>query len=77
MIGEAGPRLVDEVSGRRVKGDRAVYTLVAKTVEIFGEEVQLIDADNNKMQGRYLVYDLENDKVNIGSRVPDGLAESP
>lgn len=69
--------LTDAATGRRAQGDRAVYTLASQTVEIFGDEVKLIDADENRMQGRYLVYDLAADKVNLLSHVPAGATESP
>ncbi len=77
MICQDQVRMADAASGRRAQGDRAVYTLGAETIEIFGDEVKLIDAGNNSMQGRYLVYDLATDKFRLSSRVPAGVTESP
>lgn len=71
MICTEEVRLVDGATGDRALGDRAVYKLAQETLEIFGEEVQLYDAGNNEMKGRYLVYDLASGTVNMRSNLPD------
>ena len=72
-------RLDDPEGGRRVSGDEAVYTPDARRVEIFGQEVILLDRDNNRMTGRYLDYDLAAGTVSLKSRRPEtsGTEENP
>ena len=62
--------LDDPPANRRVLGDRAVYTVALRQVEVFGTNVRLIDADNNTLEGRYLHYDLNAGTVHLQSRVP-------
>ncbi len=63
-------QLVDSANQRQVFGDSAVYSVDSKRVEVFGDEVRLIDAHNNRLQGRYLLYDLGAGTVQIQSRAP-------
>ncbi len=70
MTCEGNVVLVDPPANRRVLGDRAVYTVQKQQVEIFGNNVRLIDADNNNLEGRYLSYDLNAGTVHLQSRVP-------
>lgn len=70
MTCEGNVVLVDPPANRRVLGDRAVYTVEEQEVEIFGDKVRLIDADNNTLEGRYLHYDLNAGTVHLQSRVP-------
>lgn len=79
MVCQDEVQMSDPVSGNRVRGgERAVYTLAEEMVEIFGNDVELVDGDNNRMRGRYLRYDLRAGTFNIRSRPPDGVgAASP
>ncbi len=70
MICRDDVRLDEETSRRRVLGDVAVYTVAEDRIEIYGDRVRLIDAESNKLEGRYLVYDLGADTVEISSRTP-------
>ncbi len=69
-------RMLDPASGRRIEGERAVYTLAEEMVEIFGEEVELRDRDNNRMRGRYVRYDLKAGTFNIRSRPRPDVVET-
>lgn len=55
---------------RRVSGDLAVYTVAAGQIEIFGQKVTLVDSSQNRIEGKYLIYELDTDKVAILSRTP-------
>ncbi len=62
--------LVDAATDRQVLGDSAIYAVDLKQVEIFGDQVRLIDSQNNRLEGRYLLYDLDTGTVQIQSRPP-------
>lgn len=68
----------DPESGRKVEGgDRAVYTPAADLVEIFGEKVELYDADNTRMQGKYVRYDMRTGTFKIRSSAAGAEVGSP
>ncbi len=70
MICRDDVQVVDSETGRRVLGDSAVYSVAEERVEVFGDSVRLIDSQNNRLQGRYLLYDLSAGTVQIQSRPP-------
>ncbi|MCP4653899.1 MAG: LPS export ABC transporter periplasmic protein LptC [bacterium] len=74
MICNHAVRLVDPDGGRRVEGDRAVYTLPREQVEFFGERV-LLDAEGAQLVGKYLLYDLGAGTVRLASRLPEAADE--
>ena len=74
MVCDRRVKLVDPEAGRRVEGDRAVYTVSRDLVEVSGEEVLLFDADDNQIRGRYLLYDLDAGTVSLKSRAPEAPA---
>ena len=61
----------DAETRRQVQGDSAVYSVAEERVEVYGESVRLIDSQNNRMEGRYLLYDLGAGTVQIQSRPPE------
>lgn len=70
MICKGNIEVDDPPARRRVRGDRAVYTVLEKQVEVYGDQVHLVDADNNTLKGRYLIYDLNAGTVHLQSRAP-------
>ena len=62
--------LMDPVENRHVSGDVAVYTVAAHQVEIYGDKVRLVDSQNNRLEGRYLLYNLDTGKVEIKGQAP-------
>ncbi len=46
-------------------------------MEIYGEKVEIYDADDNRMQGRYVRYDLSDGTFNIRSRAEGTGADAP
>jgi lipopolysaccharide transport protein LptA len=61
--GEA--KLTDPKEGRNITGERAVYHLDRKLVEMFGEAglVTMRDRQGNQVQGKRLVYHIDNGKT--------------
>ena len=70
MVCRDDVRVVDPESNRQVMGDSAIYSVAEERVEVFGDKVRLIDSQNNRMEGRYLLYDLGAGTVHIQSRPP-------
>lgn len=66
-------RLSDPQTGRNAAGDRAVYRLEERKMEMFGEPVTLRDKDGNQLQGKRLVYSVDDGKVEVQS----GAAPAP
>ena len=61
----------DPENSRQVLGDSAVYSVAEEQVEVYGDSVRLIDSQNNRVQGRYLLYDLDAGTVQIQSQPPE------
>lgn len=57
--------LRDPKGGRTVSGQRAVYHVDQKQVEIFGEPVTMLDKDGNKVHGQRVLYFMEDGKVEV------------
>ncbi len=70
MICRDDVRVLDSETGRQVLGDSAAYSVAEDRIEVFGDSVRLIDSQNNRLEGRYLLYDLEAGTVQIQSRPP-------
>ncbi len=70
MICSGDVRLLDPAAGREVRGDTAVFQVPEDRLEIFGQRVELRDAADNSLVGRYLVYDLAAGTVRLKSRAP-------
>ncbi len=62
--------MVDPEADRRISGDIAVYTVAEDRVEVFGEQVLLLDSQSNRLEGKYLLYNLGAGTVQIRSRAP-------
>ncbi len=70
MICREDVQVLDPDTSRQVLGDSAVYSVAEERVEVYGDSVRLIDSQNNRLEGRYLLYDLEAGTVQIQSRPP-------
>jgi lipopolysaccharide transport protein LptA len=77
LICTGDARLNDPQTGRRVEGQRAVYHLADRQVEMFGEPwVTMHDKDGNQLQGRRLLYSIDDGKVQVkGNQPQPGRAE--
>ncbi|MEM7582004.1 MAG: LPS export ABC transporter periplasmic protein LptC [Acidobacteriota bacterium] len=63
--------MIDPAADRRITGDIAVYTVPEERVEVFGDQVLLLDSQSNRLEGKYLLYNLGPGTVQIRSRVPE------
>lgn len=72
MICLGNVELVDPVGGKTVTGASAVYEIEEDRIEVFGDEVVMVNRDGTRLQGRYLRYGLESGSSRLDSRVPEG-----
>src|SRR4030095_8562522 len=56
-------KLNDPKVGRRVEGQRAVYHVDQRQVDIFGDPVVMSDRDGNQVRGKRAVYFIDDGKV--------------
>lgn len=64
-------KLNDPATGRNIEGQRAVYELDTRQVEMFGEPwVTMKDREGHQVQGRRLVYSIEDGKVQVKGTQP-------
>lgn len=71
MICFGNVELVDPVGGKRVTGASAIYEIEEDLIEVFGDEVVVVDRDGTRLQGRYLRYGLETGSSRLDSKVPE------
>jgi LPS export ABC transporter protein LptC/lipopolysaccharide transport protein LptA len=62
-------KLSDPLTGRNASGDRAIYRLEERKMEMFGEPVTLLDKGGNQLQGKRLIYSVDDGKVEVKSGV--------
>jgi lipopolysaccharide export system protein LptA len=70
MICDQDVVLVDPVGGKRVTGDRANFGIAADLIEVFGDKVQLENADGGRFEGKYLRYDVSTGAVQLKQTIP-------
>lgn len=68
-------RLEDRAAGNTATGERAVYELGARTVDITGEPVVLTRADGSEIAGRRVLYEVDAGRARVLSG--PGAAEAP
>lgn len=59
--------LNDPQTGRNAASDRAIYRLEDRKVDMFGQPVVLRDKDGNLIQGKRLLYSIDDGKVEVKS----------
>jgi LPS export ABC transporter protein LptC/lipopolysaccharide transport protein LptA len=68
-------RVSDPVAGRNVTGERAVYHVADRLIEVFGDPVTMKDKDGNQVRGRQLLYHVEDGRVEVkGQGAPAAAA---
>ncbi len=74
-------KLEDRAAGNTATGERAVYELGARTVDITGEPVVLTRADGSEIEGRRVLYEVDAGRARVlsgpGAAVPDSKPEAP
>jgi lipopolysaccharide transport protein LptA len=70
-------KLNDPRAGRRVEGQRAIYQVGQRQVDIFGEPVVMRDKDGNVVRGRRVVYFMEDGRVEVKGKDEVAPAAAP
>lgn len=70
MVCDKNVTLVDPVGGKRVKGDLANFLIAADVIEVFGDPVDLENADGSRLDGQYLRYDVESGNMRFSKTRP-------
>jgi lipopolysaccharide transport protein LptA/LPS export ABC transporter protein LptC len=65
-------RLNDPAAGRNIEGETAVYRITQRQVEFTGAKVIMRDREGNQVQGRRVLYWIDDGKVEVKGR--DGTA---
>jgi lipopolysaccharide export system protein LptA len=65
-------KLTDPKTGRTIEGGTAVYQLDQKQVVFTGDKVTMKDKDGNQVQGRRVLYWIDDGKVQV-----QGKGEAP
>jgi lipopolysaccharide transport protein LptA/LPS export ABC transporter protein LptC len=58
-------KLNDPKAGRTIEGGTAVYLLDRRQVEFTGDKVTMKDKDGNQVQGRRVLYSIDDGKVQV------------
>lgn len=61
-------KLNDPQGGRLITGQKAVYDLTARRMDITGDKVTMRDREGNQVQGRRVIYFVDDGKVEVKSR---------
>lgn len=68
-------KMNDPKMGRLITGDKAVYDLDTKRMEVTGEKVTMKDREGNQVQGKRVIYLVDEGKVEVkGKDTPAGSA---
>ncbi|MEA2691353.1 MAG: hypothetical protein QOJ16_740, partial [Acidobacteriota bacterium] len=57
--------LVDPQAGRDLQGDRAVYKVKERVIEMYGSPVHMKDKDGNRLQGKHMTYLMDAGRVEV------------
>jgi lipopolysaccharide transport protein LptA/LPS export ABC transporter protein LptC len=57
--------LVDPLAGRDLQGDRAVYKVKERVIEMYGSPVHMKDKDGNRLQGKHMTYTMDSGRVEV------------
>jgi lipopolysaccharide transport protein LptA len=71
MVCTGDTKINDPQVGRTILGQRAVYHVAAKQVEVFGDPVTMKDKDGNQIRGQRAVYAMDTGKVEVKGHDPN------
>ncbi|HYX26720.1 MAG TPA: LPS export ABC transporter periplasmic protein LptC [Thermoanaerobaculia bacterium] len=77
MVCTGDARINDPQVGRTVTGQRSVYHVAEKQVEVFGDPVTMKDKDGNQIRGKRAVYAMDTGKVEVKGVDPNAPAATP
>jgi lipopolysaccharide transport protein LptA/LPS export ABC transporter protein LptC len=69
-------RVNDPQAGRQIDGQRAVYHVAQRQVEVFGDPVVMRDRDGNQVRGKRALYFIDDGKVEVKGK-DDAAAAAP
>jgi len=67
----------DPKVGRRIEGERAVYRVNQRQVDIFGDPVVMSDKEGNKVRGKRALYFIDDGRVEIKGKDETAPAAAP
>jgi LPS export ABC transporter protein LptC/lipopolysaccharide transport protein LptA len=67
----------DPKVGRRIEGQRAVYHVGRRQVDVFGDPVVMSDKEGNQVRGRRAVYYIDDGKVEVKGKDEAAPAATP
>jgi len=71
MVCTGDTKINDPQVGRTILGQRAVYHVADKQVEVFGDPVTMKDKDGNQIRGKRAVYAMDTGKVEVKGQDPN------
>jgi|GEM_PF-1737889 len=74
MVCTGDTKINDPQVGRTILGQRAVYHVADKQVEVFGDPVTMKDKDGNQIRGKRAVYAMDTGKVEVKGQDPNAPA---
>jgi len=57
--------LSDPQTGRNIDGQKAVYQMDSRRVDMFGSPVTMKDREGNQLTGQWLIYSIDTGKVEV------------
>jgi lipopolysaccharide transport protein LptA/LPS export ABC transporter protein LptC len=70
-------KMNDPKMGRLITGDKAVYDLDTRRMEITGEKVTMKDRDGNQVQGKRVIYLVDEGKVEVKGKNETAAPATP
>jgi lipopolysaccharide transport protein LptA len=67
----------DPKVGRRIEGERAVYHVNQRQVDIYGDPVVMSDREGNKVRGKRALYFIDDGRVEIKGKDETAPATAP
>jgi LPS export ABC transporter protein LptC/lipopolysaccharide transport protein LptA len=71
MVCTGDTKINDPQVGRTILGQRAVYHVADKQVEVFGDPVTMKDKEGNQIRGKRAVYAMDTGKVEVKGQDPN------
>jgi lipopolysaccharide transport protein LptA/LPS export ABC transporter protein LptC len=76
MVCTGDTKLNDPATGRQIEGQKTIYHVAERQMEMFGEPVVMRDREGNVVRGRRLFYFMDDGKVEIKGG-GEGVAPAP
>jgi lipopolysaccharide transport protein LptA len=70
MICTGNAHLNDPATGRVVDGDKAVYRVAQRKIDVTGDIVTMRDRDGNVVHGQRIIYAIDTGKAEVVGKVP-------